>query len=1148
MASRWTHHLDEHAIRSAVDAGTYARGAQYATDGLVLSVSGRGGDALLGTVRGGGRRTYQTLVTFDGDGGWRGACSCPVTVGCKHAVALLLVARAGTPTAAAEPGGNAEVGRQRFAALADAVRDPADDGLLQLRGIPRTASPRPATVALEVRLTRPTPQQRRSGTAVPRLAMRPLAREDDGRYVRSGVSWRDLQYLNLYAARQVTAPHREALTTLHQMAARHSYGYRASDAAVHADEVGRVLWALLAQIEDAGIPLVTGEIGKGRRLTDASARPVRLVRTAATIALDARRADRTLSTSGSTSGSRSGEATGRTRFVPVLDLDGDLLDVSSTRPVDPDQPVPLLLGSPAHGIALPAPADGLRLGRHEVPAGGLLLVPLAADAHEAVAGLLGDGPFEVPTEQVRPLLDRYHRAVRQVLPLVSSDASVEVPTVAPPVLHLNVHHEPDHRLTVTVGLAYPVGDSHETVPLAPAETDAVARDPAAEQALLHAVTSTRPLPPPLLALLARAQLRPDALLPLVGLDTARFVTEVLPDLRERDDVHLTETGTALPYREATGEPQVRLSATESHDQRDWFDLQVDVHVDGEAVPNELLLRALALGESHVMLPSGTVVDVSSPTLARLRELLAEARALQEQERGPLRLSVFQADLWAELVELGVVAEQADRWRETVAALTGPAPDPPPLPAGLHADLRPYQRDGYEWLARLAALGLGGVLADDMGLGKTVQALALICHRLETAPEQRPFLVVAPTSVVPVWAEQAARFAPGLRVAGVDRTSTKSGLTVEQVVADADVVVTSYTLLRLEDEAYVAQEWAGVLLDEAQHVKNRNGRTHQAVRRLRAGLRVAITGTPMENDLMELWSILSIVAPGLFPHPTRFREHYATPIATGSAPERLATLRRRIRPLLLRRTKEHVAPELPEKTEQVLHVQLDPRHRRLYDRQLAREQQKVLRLIDDPNRNRFEILRSLTLLRRLALDAALLDEAHDGIRSAKVDTLVERLVEIAAEGHRALVFSQFTGFLARVRPRLQAAGVDHVYLDGRTRDRGTRVERWRTGGAPAFLISLKAGGSGLTLTEADYVFVLDPWWNPAVEAQAVDRTHRIGQTRNVMVYRLVSAGTIEDKVMELKARKQELVASVLDGDGGSAPASLDGDDLRELFGL
>jgi len=305
---------------------------------------------------------------------------------------------------------------------------------------------------------------------------------------------------------------------------------------------------------------------------------------------------------------------------------------------------------------------------------------------------------------------------------------------------------------------------------------------------------------------------------------------------------------------------------------------------------------------------------------------------------------------------------------------------------------------------------------------------------------------------------------------------------------------------------------------------------------------------MENDLVELWSILSIVAPGLFPHPTRFREHYATPIATGSAPERLATLRRRIRPLLLRRTKEDVAPELPEKTEKVLHVQLDPRHRRLYDRQLAREQQKVLRLIEDPNRNRFEILRSLTLLRRLALDAALLDEAHDGIRSAKVNTLVERLVEIAAEGHRALVFSQFTGFLARVRPRLQAAGVDHVYLDGRTRNRGTRVEQWRTGGAPAFLISLKAGGSGLTLTEADYVFVLDPWWNPAVEAQAVDRTHRIGQTRNVMVYRLVSAGTIEDKVMELKARKQELVASVLDGDGGSAPASLDGDDLRELFGL
>jgi SNF2 family DNA or RNA helicase len=302
---------------------------------------------------------------------------------------------------------------------------------------------------------------------------------------------------------------------------------------------------------------------------------------------------------------------------------------------------------------------------------------------------------------------------------------------------------------------------------------------------------------------------------------------------------------------------------------------------------------------------------------------------------------------------------------------------------------------------------------------------------------------------------------------------------------------------------------------------------------------------MENRLMELWSLLSIVAPGLYPWPQRFAELVANPVERLGDQQVLDRFRRRIRPFLLRRTKELVAADLPAKQEQVLEVRLTPRHRRIYETHLQRERQTVLGLVEDFDKHRIAIFRSLTKLRQLSLDAALVDPEHDGVGSAKVDVLVDHLEELAAEGHRALVFSQFTSFLSRVRDRLDREGIDTVYLDGRTRRRGEVVAQFKDGDAPVFLISLKAGGVGLTLTEADYVFVLDPWWNPAVEAQAVDRTHRIGQQRPVMVYRLVAEQTIEEKVMELKARKAALFAQVVDGDGVMSGA-IGADDVRALF--
>jgi SNF2 family DNA or RNA helicase len=397
-----------------------------------------------------------------------------------------------------------------------------------------------------------------------------------------------------------------------------------------------------------------------------------------------------------------------------------------------------------------------------------------------------------------------------------------------------------------------------------------------------------------------------------------------------------------------------------------------------------------------------------------------------------------------------------------------------------------------------------------------------------------------------WAAECRRFAPGLVVRTLNETARKSGAPIRESVAGADVVVTSYALFRLDYDDYAAIEWAGLVLDEAQFVKNPRSRGYGCAKSLPAPFKLAITGTPMENNLTELWSLLSITAPGLFPDPRGFDEHFRYPIERQRDPDKLAVLRQRIRPFMLRRTKEEVAAELPPKQEQVIELPLHPKHRRIYQTHLQRERQKVLGLLGDLEKNRFEIFRSLTLLRQACLDPALVDPAYAGVPATKLDVLMDMLSEIVDEGHRVLVFSQFTRFLSSARQRLDDEGISYCYLDGSTKRRGEVIERFRAGDAPVFLISLKAGGFGLTLTEADYCILLDPWWNPATENQAIDRTHRIGQTRQVMVYRLVAEDTIEEKVMALKARKAALFASVMAADGAVAAGSLTAADIRNIL--
>jgi SNF2 family DNA or RNA helicase len=672
------------------------------------------------------------------------------------------------------------------------------------------------------------------------------------------------------------------------------------------------------------------------------------------------------------------------------------------------------------------------------------------------------------------------------------------------------------------------------------------RDRRAEQALLDGLDLPDDSTPQL-----RTEVAGELLLAphvqLSGLDTVAFTEGVLPALRERGDVLVEIVGTPTDYRYTDTKPLIRVSATDSSGDADWFDLGVTVSVDGEEIPFNALFVALAHGDTHLLLDSGTYFSIERPELEQLRQLIEEARSLQDRESDGMRISTYQAALWEELTELGVVQAQSETWARTVKGLLNVDQlEPPPVPGGLDAHLRPYQLDGYQWLSFLWDHDLGGILADDMGLGKTVQTLAMIARAVERDETTAPFLVIAPTSVVPNWAHESARFTPGLTVATVSETVSRRNAPLPAQVDGADVVVTSYALFRIDYEAYAGLPWSGLILDEAQFVKNHQAKTYQCARRLPAPFKLAITGTPMENNLMELWSLLSIVAPGLFPSPQRFSELYAKPIERGTDPERLATLRRRIRPLMRRRAKEHVAVELPPKQEQVLEVALNPRHQRIYQTHLQRERQKVLGLINDLDKNRFAIFRSLTLLRQLSLDPALVDDKYAGVRSSKVDAFLEQLEEVIRGGHRALVFSQFTGFLGTVRDRLDEEKVAYCYLDGRTRNRAQRIEEFKNGDAPVFLISLKAGGFGLDLTEADYCFVLDPWWNPAVEAQAVDRTHRIGQDKTVMVYRLVSTDTIEEKVMELKERKKGLFARVMDGDA-LLSAPLTTEDIKGLLG-
>jgi superfamily II DNA or RNA helicase len=596
---------------------------------------------------------------------------------------------------------------------------------------------------------------------------------------------------------------------------------------------------------------------------------------------------------------------------------------------------------------------------------------------------------------------------------------------------------------------------------------------------------------------------------------------------------------------------------------DWFELALGVEIDGERRDLVPILAAL------LAMPGFTpdAIKELAERGDRFYLPLADGRhlALAADRFLPLvlalhglRLNGVFADASgkiklsrAEIVPLlGLESDKfvfrgADNLRRLADLIRTRSSTDLPLPEGFRAKLRPYQAQGVAWLDLLRESGLGGVLADDMGLGKTVQILALLALEKARGNLAQPALIVAPTSLMTNWFNEAQKFAPDLRVLVLHGASRKQSFAL---ISEHDVVLTTYPLIARDREVLLSRDWHVAVLDEAQTVKNPEAATTRWLREIKARHRFCLTGTPMENHLGELWSIMSFANPGYLGDKTAFSRQWRVPIEKRADGVRAAALARRVRPFLLRRTKAEVAAELPAKSEIVERIALEGGQRDLYDSIRLSMSEKVRKAIAQRGlaKSHIIVLEALLRMRQACCDPALL-ALDDGIErpSAKLDRLMEMVLELLSEGRKIIVFSQFTSMLDLIRKRFDAEHVSYSLLTGDTRDRKRAIDGFQNGESDVFLISLKAGGVGLNLTAADTVVIFDPWWNPAVEDQAIDRAHRIGQDKAVFVYRLVAADTIEEKMDELKARKRALADGLFDR-GGRVAAALTEEDVQALF--
>jgi non-specific serine/threonine protein kinase len=646
----------------------------------------------------------------------------------------------------------------------------------------------------------------------------------------------------------------------------------------------------------------------------------------------------------------------------------------------------------------------------------------------------------------------------------------------------------------------------------------------------------------------RSLLLSTALRPRVGADTAEetyrpvihaldWLTHRLPNLQSKG-FEVFGQNDLRNHRLRAVKPQLSFTVSSGID---WFDLSVDLQFEGTRASFPSFLQSVRNNERFVKLEDGSYGVLTDQWIRKFQRMMMFSDTTGDTT---LRLSRFHVGIIDDLLDKGDNGDSDARYREIrdrFRSFTSIAARD--LPAGFHGTLRPYQKAGFDWLLFLKEHHFGGILADDMGLGKTIQTLALL-QRLYEDGETLPSLVVVPTSIIFNWENEAARFTPSLRVLAYRGPSRGR---FRQLFGSYNLIITSYGVLRRDIEHLRKQQFLYVVLDESQNIKNLISINARSVRVLRTQHRLALTGTPVENNLMELWSQFAFLNQGLLGNERAFAEHYARPIEREGDAAAAESLKKLIYPFLLRRTKELVADDLPPKQESTVMCEMESAQRTAYSHWLEYYRTEILKSIDSVGfqRSKIKVLEGLTKLRQVCCHPAMVDTEYKG-SSGKFEAFTSMLEDILAEGHKVLVFSQFVKMLTILRRYCEGKSISHEYLDGRTVDREQRVERFqRDDGVKLFLISLKAGGTGLNLTAADYVIHYDPWWNPAVEMQATDRTHRIGQTRHVFSYKLITKESVEEKILALQEKKRHLVTGIITTDSGFMK-SLTREDIESLF--
>jgi non-specific serine/threonine protein kinase len=769
---------------------------------------------------------------------------------------------------------------------------------------------------------------------------------------------------------------------------------------------------------------------------------------------------------------------------------------------------------------------------------GDVVAPVQGDQ---ALNLLGAFPIQIPAAAAETFREHYLAGLAQTLPF-RSGAVAWHDVQTDPVPRLYLSDDQHHHLNAEVRFAY---GEHEVAALKtippvsiatrPGSWDLVRihRQPEREDDYLQSLVGTAyglkrggyPLPYGAYAL--RSKVHP-----------FDFLLHSVPRLVQAGfEVYGEEALKLGKLNRHT--PTLRVAITSG---LDWFDLKTVVAFGDQEISLQAVRQALQQGQRFIKLADGSAGQIPADWLEKTKHLWELATETEDGFRvSDAHLALLDPLLEAdpELAVPSALRKRRDRFRNFEGITVQP------LPEHFVGTLRPYQQHGLNWLHFLHDYNYGGILADDMGLGKTVQVLAFLQLLKGRARRRRAVLLVVPKSLIANWQREAANFTPGLRLLpylGMGRSKDPVSF------KGYDVVLTTYGTMLRDVDSLRKYPFSYVILDESQAIKNPLSKSARAARRLEAEHRLVMTGTPVENNSLELWSQFAFLNPGLLGSLDYFRRAFALPIESRGDEAAAATLRSLVYPFILRRTKAQVAPELPPRTERIIYADMDSAQQKLYARTRARYQAELLNLIEKRGLNdtRFKILEGLLRLRQIAIHPALVDAGYKGA-APKLDLLLETLETLQAEQHKVLIFSQFVGMLKLVRRELDARQFKYVYLDGRTTNRQARVDEFQTDPAyPFFLISLKAGGVGLNLTAADYVIHLDPWWNPAVEMQASDRAHRIGQDKPVFIYKLIARDTVEEKILQLQEKKRALVQSLVTTEAGFFK-SLTPDDVRQLFG-